>query len=187
MREFSTILGSCRVSRTAQSFFESELVDTDLSCSVFDALALEDAKVDFGQSLAMCPEVPQKRQSLLSRRRCLSWGVSCPSFPSFEERSEVVGFFCSEVEPLPWVEPELLLFCLECKEPLPDLLSNLEESDFCLVLFLEVLEAQVLQDTSPCHSQYQASIAWTSFLRPERVFGFSWWTMSSLICLASPL
>ena len=33
MREFSTILGSCRVSRTAQSFFESELVDADLSCS----------------------------------------------------------------------------------------------------------------------------------------------------------
>jgi len=51
-------------------------------------------------------------------------GVSFPSLPSFEERSGVVGFFCSEVEPLPWVEPELLFFCLECKEPLPDLLSD---------------------------------------------------------------
>jgi len=30
-REFNAILGSCGVSRTAQSFFESELVDTDFS------------------------------------------------------------------------------------------------------------------------------------------------------------
>src|SRR5882724_1575284 len=135
----------------------------------------------------MCPEVPQKRQSLLSRWHCLSWGVSFPSFPSFKERSGVVDFFCLEVEPLPWVELKLLLFCLDCEEPLPDLLSDLEESDFCLVLFLEVLEAWVLQDTSPRHSQYHASIAWMSFWRPERVFGFLWWTMSSLMHLASPL
>src|SRR5882724_7030998 len=47
---------------------------------------------------------------------------------------------CSEVEPLLWVKPELLFFCLECEEPLPDLLSDLEESDFCLVLFPEDLE-----------------------------------------------
>src|SRR5882724_13599706 len=65
----------------------------------------------------MCPEVPQKRQSLLSRRCCLSWGVSFPSFLSFQGRLGVVGFFCSEVEPLPWVEPKLLFFCLECEEP----------------------------------------------------------------------
>src|SRR5882724_9237074 len=102
----------------------------------------------------MCPEVPQKRQSLLSRRHCLSWGVSFLSFPSFEERLGVVGFFFSEVEPLPWVEPELLLFCLECKEPLLDLLSDLEESDFCLVLFPDVPEARVSWDTSPHCYQY---------------------------------
>jgi len=72
MREFNAILRSCGVSRTAQSFFESEPVDADLSCSAFDAQALDEAKVDFGQSLAMCPEAPQKRQSLLSMRRCLS-------------------------------------------------------------------------------------------------------------------
>src|SRR5882724_7890748 len=109
-------------------------------CSVFDTLALEEAEVDFGQSLETCPEVPQKRQSLLSRWCCLSWGVSFPSFPSFKERSGVVDFFCLEVEPLLWVEPELMFFCLECEEPLPDLLSDLEESDFCSVLFLEVPE-----------------------------------------------
>jgi len=40
--------GQCRVSGTAQSFFESELVDADFSWSVFDALALEEAEVDFG-------------------------------------------------------------------------------------------------------------------------------------------
>ena len=40
MREFNAILGSYGVSRTAQYFFKSELVDVDLSCSVFDARAL---------------------------------------------------------------------------------------------------------------------------------------------------
>src|SRR5882724_11373700 len=123
-------------------------------CSVFDTLALEEAEVDFGQSLATCLEVSQKRQSLLSRRCCLSWGVSFLSFLSFEERSGVVDFFCSEVEPLPWVEPKLLFFCLDYKEPLPDLLSDLGESDFCSVLFPEVPEVQVSQDTSPHCSQY---------------------------------
>jgi len=63
-REFNPILGLCWVSRTAQSFFKSKLVDTDFSWSVFDTLALEEAEVDFGQSLVTCPEVPQKRQSL---------------------------------------------------------------------------------------------------------------------------
>src|SRR5882724_8161785 len=156
-------------------------------CSVFDALALEEAEVDFGQSLAMCLEVPQKRQSLLSRRHCLSWGVSFPSFLSFEERLGVVGFFCSEEEPLPWVELELLLFCLELEEPLPDRLLDLLESDLCSDLFPEDPEAWVSQESSPFHSQYRASIAWTSFRSPARVFGLSWWTISSLIHLASPL
>ena len=38
----------------------------DLSWSVLDTQALEEAKVDLGQSLMTFPEVPQKRQSLLS-------------------------------------------------------------------------------------------------------------------------
>src|SRR5882724_10226229 len=186
MREFNAILRSCGVSRTAQSFFKSELVVTDLSCSAFDARALDESKVDFGQSLVTCPEAPQKRQSLLSRRCCLSWGVSFPSFPSLEDRSGVVGFHLV-VEPLFWVEPELVFFCFECEEPLPDLLSDLLESDFCLDLFPEDPDARVLWETSPHHSQYRASIACTSFLRPDNIFGLSWWTMSSLIHLASPL
>jgi len=66
------------------------------------------------------------------------------SFLSFEERLGVVDFFCLEVEPLPWVELELLLFCLDWEEPLLDLLSDSEESDFCLDLFLEVPEVWVL-------------------------------------------
>ena len=60
MREFNTILRLCEVSRTAQSFFESKLEDVDLSCSVLDACGLEEAELDFRQSLAMCLEVPQK-------------------------------------------------------------------------------------------------------------------------------
>src|SRR5882724_9590224 len=102
------------------SFPETETV-CQSSCllfqhwSVLDTWDLEEAEVDFGQSLVRCPEVPQKRQSLLSRQCCCSCGVSFPSFPSFEERSGVVDFFCLEVEPLPWVELELLFFCLELK------------------------------------------------------------------------
>ena len=62
----NAILGSCGVSRTTQSFFKSEPVDVDLSCSVLDTLAFDVADVDFRHSLAWCPELPQKRQSLLS-------------------------------------------------------------------------------------------------------------------------
>ena len=109
------------------------------------------------------------------------------SFLSFEERSGVVDCFCSEVEPLPWVEPELLFFCLELEEPLLDLLSDLLESDFGSDLFPEAPEPQVLQESSPFHSQYHASIAWMSFQSPVRVVGLVWWTISSLIHLASPL
>ena len=98
MREFNAILRSCRVSRTAQSFFKSKPVEGDLSCSAFDAWALDEAEVDFGQSLVMCLEAPQKRQSLLSRWCCLSCGVSFLSLLSLEDRSGVVGF-CSVVEP----------------------------------------------------------------------------------------
>ena len=96
----------------------------------------------------------------------------------------MVGFR-SVVEPLFWVEPELVFFCLE--EPLPDLLSDLLESDFCSDLFPEDPDARVSQETSPCHSQYCASMACMSFLRPDNVFGLSWWTMSALIHLANPL
>jgi len=53
-----------------------------------------------------------------------------------------VDFFCSEVEPLPWVEPELLFFCLELEEPLPDLLSDLLESDFVQTCFQKILEVR---------------------------------------------
>src|SRR5882724_6211773 len=98
MREFNAILRSCGVSRTAQSFFESMLEDADLSWSVLNTWDLEEAKVYFGQSLVMCPEVPQQRWSLLSRWSCCSCRVSFPSFLCFEERSGVVDFFCLEVE-----------------------------------------------------------------------------------------
>src|SRR5882672_4192882 len=53
-------------------FFASVPEDADLSCSVLEAQALEEAEVDFGQSFATCLEVPQKRHSLLSRQRCCS-------------------------------------------------------------------------------------------------------------------
>ena len=88
-------------------FFESVPEDADFPWSVLDSQALEEADVDFGNSLATCPEVPQKRQSLLLRQHCCSWGVNLLSFPSFKEMSGVVDFFCLEVDPLLLVEPEL--------------------------------------------------------------------------------
>ena len=91
------------------------------------------------------------------------------------------------VEPLFWVEPELVFFGFECEEPLLNLLSDLLESVFCLDLFTEDPDAQVSQETSLHRSQYRVSIACMSFLRLDNVFGLSWWTMSSLIRLASPL
>ena len=86
----------------------------------------------------------------------------------------MVDFFCSEVEPLRWVEPELLFFWLEWEEPLPDLWSDLLELDFCSDLFAEDLEVQVSWESSPFHSQYQACIAWTSIQSPVRVVGLAW-------------
>src|SRR5882724_2368253 len=152
MREFNAILGSCGVSRTAQSFFESEPVDADLSGSVLDTLAFDVADVDFGHSLAWCPELPQKRQSLLSIWRCRSCGVSLPSFPNFDERSGVADFFGSEEDPLPCEEPDWVFFNFEFEEPLPDLESDLVESDFWSALF-RVLDGPASWETSVRHSQ----------------------------------
>ena len=95
-----------------------------------------------------------------------------------------MDFFGSEEEPLLWVEPELS-FCLDLD--FPDLLSDLAESDLLSDLFPEELEVRVSRESSPFHSQYRASIAWTSLRSPARVFGLLWWTISSLIHLANPL
>ena len=55
----------------------------------------------------------------------------------------MVDFFCSEVEPLLWVELELLLFYLDCKEPFPDWGSDFARLDFRSDLLLEDLELPV--------------------------------------------
>ena len=95
-----------------------------------------------------------------------------------------MDFFGSEEEPLLWVELELS-FCLDLD--LPDLLSDLVESDLLSDLFPEEREAWVSQESSPFHSQYRASIAWTSLWSPARVFSLLWWTISYLIHLANLL
>jgi len=74
----------------------------------------------------------------------------------------VVYFFCLEEEPLPLGRAGVVVLLLELEEPLPDLLSDLFELDLCFGL-PEDLEAWVSQESSPFHSQYCASIAWTSF------------------------
>ena len=90
----------------------------------------------------------------MSRRCCLSWGVSFPSFLSFEERSGVNVFLGSKDLPL-FEEPEdelLLLFCLDCEEPLP-----LSEDDLLFLFFYDLLPeelaAGVLCAISTLHSQ----------------------------------
>ena len=134
------------------------------------------------QSLAMCPELPQKRQRMLLSQHWHSWGISLPSLLSFVMRSEVVSF-CAEV--LPCVEPGLF-FCF-VEEFLLALLSVLDALGLDLDLFLDDSEMQDSQETSPFHSQYCASMPWTSFWRPERVSGLLWLTILSLMHLASPL
>jgi len=79
-----------------------------------------------------------------------------------------VVFFGSEELPLLCEEPEKVLFCL----PL-DLESVLAVSDFSDLL-VDVPEVVVSRETSAQHSQYLASIAWVSLLRPERVVSLSW-------------
>src|SRR5882724_10239355 len=88
-RDFRTISG--RVSEVRERVSKSgfERVDA-LRVRVFTHRSSMQSlgHVDFGQSLVMCPEVPQKRQSLLSRWHCCSCRVSLLSFPSFEESQE---------------------------------------------------------------------------------------------------
>ena len=57
-----------------------------------------------------------------------------------------MDFFRSEEEPLLWVELELLSFCLDLD--LPDLESDLVESDLLLDLLLEDTEVWVSQESS---------------------------------------
>ena len=79
--------------RTAHGFFDSvpDLVSELLSMvEVEQALAVEG--VTLKHSLVMCPVLPQNRQRFCSKWHCHSACMSLPSFPSFEERSEL-GFF----------------------------------------------------------------------------------------------
>ena len=106
MREFNAILRLCIVSRIAQSFFESKAEALDVEADSFMSLAAHAlASAHFGQSLAIWPVAPQKRQRFLSRQCCLSCWVSFPSLLSFEERLGL-DFFSSEELPLLCKEPE---------------------------------------------------------------------------------
>ena len=81
----------------------------------------------------------------MSRQHCLSWGVSFPSFPSFDETLGVDVFLGSEDLPLfKELEDELLLlFCLDCKEPLPLLEDNL-----LLLFFSNLLPEELVAGVS---------------------------------------
>ena len=73
--EFNAISGGCGVPEIALYFFES----ARRAAAAPLPLAADD--VDFVQSFAIWPGAAQNRQSLLSRRRFRSTGVSLPSLP----------------------------------------------------------------------------------------------------------
>jgi len=67
---------------------------------------------------------------------------------------------CSEVEPLPWVELELVFFCFE--ELFARLVSDLLESDLGSDLFPEI-RMLGFRGNFATSSQYVRRYAWTSF------------------------
>ena len=74
----------CGGQRTADYFFDSSaLLASVVAARAFALLAEE---VDLLQSLAVCPVPPHNMHKLLLKRRCLSWGVSLPSFSSLSVR-----------------------------------------------------------------------------------------------------
>jgi len=125
-----------------------------LGCSGFGR-----AELDFGQSLATC--------SATKEQACCQDSADVPvelllSFPSLKKGREWwTSLFRRGT--LALGRAELLLFCLELEEPLPDLLSDLLESDLCSDLFPEDPEAQVLRESSPFRSQYHAINSWMIF------------------------
>jgi len=144
MREFNAILRLCGV-QGLLSLFKS------VPETRFALIRLGHS--GFGGSQAVFWTVLGDMSSGAQRgKTCCQDGTDVPvelafRLSSFKKRLGVVDFFCSEEEPLPWVEPELLLFCLELEEPLLDLLS-----DLCSDLFPEDPEAQVSWESSPFHS-----------------------------------
>src|SRR6202050_44700 len=87
----NTALGPCGVQRAALYFFKSSAeVPSDLSDLPFAArpFAFMAEEEDFGHSLAVCPNPPQKRQRLLVNLQDRSVAVSLPSFSSLSLKSE---------------------------------------------------------------------------------------------------
>src|ERR1700677_4261657 len=90
-------LGPCGVQRAALYFFKSSAkVPLDLSDLPFAMrpLAFVAEEEDFGHSLVVCPNPPQKRQRLLANLWDRSAAVSLPSFPSLSLKSDT---FLSEL------------------------------------------------------------------------------------------
>jgi len=88
MREINAILGFMWSLQKVNPSGSKLEVDADLSCSALAAQSLAADALE--QSLAMCPELPQKRQRLLSSQHWCSWGVSLPPLLNFVERLELL-------------------------------------------------------------------------------------------------
>jgi len=89
----------------------------DLSCSVLDARALEDAELYFGTVLGDMSRSATKEAKVVVKMALLLLWSQFTCLSQVSKKGCDSGFFWSEVEPL---EPELF-FCLECEEPFPDL------------------------------------------------------------------
>jgi hypothetical protein len=89
-------------------FFPSDEASSLASGVTLAARPLAAHEVNLVQSWAVCPSLPQNKQSFLSKRLWHSSEVSFPSLPNLEVRSR--GFGADEVEN---TEGFPDLFCLE--------------------------------------------------------------------------
>ena len=96
----------CGGRRAAGYFFESSVLLVSVVAARALALALLAEEVDLVQLFAVCP-APQNMHKLLSKRHCLSWGVSLPSLPSLSVRGLLEDLDLSFLL-LPLLEPEPL-------------------------------------------------------------------------------
>jgi len=165
--EFNAILRSCRVSRTAQSFFESELwiglLLISLDTRLWRKLSwILDSPCDVSSSAT-------KEQSLLSNG-AVSPGSSFPSFLSFEKVWEC-GLLLLGSWALALVEPELLFFAWIGK-PL-DLLSTWKSQTFVRSCFQRFRKHE-FHGYFTVSFQYWASIA-GRVLEAGKMFASLWW------------
>jgi len=168
-------------------FFESVLEDMDLSWSGLGMLGLwQKLSWISGQSLATCPVVHKRGKA------CCQDSADIPvelAFHLSQVSKKGQEWWTSSVWKLsPCLgRAGVVIVLFVIGRTFARLVIRPERVRLLLDLFPKDPEAWVSWESSPFHSSIVASIAWMSFRNPVRVFGLLWWTILSLIHLASPL